>query len=114
LTKKHAKGFAGLRINLGDNKMNKIWILVTIIVLIAISGCDSSSTDQQRVRKALQKNAVQSRFTKVDLGSMGELLIDNLDKRMWVRFANTSQVVEVKYSLNDVVVPAEANEGAAR
>jgi len=37
-------------------------------------------------------------------------MIDNLDKRMWVRFSNTENVVEVKYSLDDVVVPAEAYE----
>lgn len=92
--------------------MKKIEALFLIILLFSVSGCvEQPTTDQQKVRETLQKHVLQSRFTKVDLGSVGELCIDNLDKRMWVRFSNTEHVVEVKYSLDDVVIPAEAYEG---
>ena len=92
--------------------MNKLMPLLIIVLLFSINGCvEQPTTDQQKVRETLQNNALRSRFTRVDLGSVGELCIDNLDKRMWVRFSNTEHVVEVKYSLDDVVIPAEAYEG---
>lgn len=91
--------------------MSNAGVLFLIVLLISVSGCgEQGTTDQQKVRETLQKLVLQSRFAKVDLGGTGELHIDNLDKRMWVRFSNTENVVEVKYSLDDVVVPAEAYE----
>ena len=59
----------------------------------------------------MQNTRLMSRFTRVDLGSTGYLHIDNLDKKMWIRFLSTNQVIEVRYSLDDVELPAEDYRG---
>jgi len=68
-----------------------LWAAIAVLALLVV-GCDNTDIGSEVKRKA-----TEARFVKVDLGSTGEIYFDTVGRKSWVRFANTSNVVEVLY-----------------
>lgn len=68
-----------------------LWTAIAIIALLIIGCVEPNIGDE------VKKKATEARFVKVDLGNTGEIYLDTVGKKSWVRFSNTTNVVEVLY-----------------